>query len=130
MLVLYASAAIDVVLRTARGDRVTSYLDSGEVLHAPDFLWLEVASALRRAVRIGACTPSRAVAALDDLAELSISVHNDFDLVARAFELRDELTVYDAAYVAPAETLGARLLTCDRGKASVADRTCDVVLVD
>jgi len=78
---------------------------------------------------LGDCTPGRAELALDQLSDLAIATYRDMHFTSRAFALRDNLSIYDAVYVALAETLGAKLLTCDAGLASVADRTCDVVLV-
>ena len=130
MLVLDASAAVEMLLRTERGRRIAPLLAEGDVqLHAPDLLWLEVASALRRAIRLGICTPHRADLALSHLASLAINARRDIDLVPRAFSLRDNLSIYDGVYVALTEALRATLLTCDRGMASVAERTCDVMLV-
>ena len=131
MLVLDASAAVEILLRTEIGDRALPYLIADvDQLHAPDLLWLEVASALRRAIRLADCTPGRAELALDQLADLTIEAHRDVDLARRAFALRDNLTIYDAVYVSLAETLDATLLTSDAGMASAAGRTCEVVLVN
>lgn len=130
MLVLDASCTVEFLLRTDRGRRVAVHVSEPDAqFHAPDLLWLEVASALRRAIRIGACTSLRADIALANLAGLAISAHRDVDLAGRAFALRDNLTVYDGVYVALAEALGARLLTCDGGMAAAAGPACDVVLV-
>jgi predicted nucleic acid-binding protein len=130
MLVLDASAAVELLLRTGRGDRVAAHLEPESVqLHAPDLLWLEVASALRRTIRAGLCTSPRAEVALSDLGRLAIRAHRDIDLVGRAFAMRDMVTIYDGVYVALTQVLGARLLTCDSGMAVAAERTCDIVLV-
>lgn len=131
MLVLDASAAVELILRTDRGDRVATHLaDESVHLHSPDLLWLEVASALRRAIRGGVCTPQRAELALRNLGQLAIAAHRDVDLAGRAFALRDNVTVYDGVYIALTEAMGASLLTCDAGMAATAARTCDVLLVD
>jgi len=131
MLVLDASAAVELLLRTNRGDRVATHLaDESVQLHSPDLLWLEVASALRRAIRGGLCTSPRAELALSHLGQLAIRAHRDIDFAGRAFALRNRVTVYDGVYIALAENIGASLLTCDGGMAAAADRTCDVLLVD
>lgn len=130
MLVLDASAAVEILLQTERGDRALPHLVAdADQLHAPDLLWLEVASALRRTIKLADCTPSRAELALDQLSDLAIEGHRDAHFARRAFALRDNLTIYDAVYVALAEASEATLLTCDAGMAAVAGRTCNVVLV-
>lgn len=130
MLVLDASAAVEILLQTKRGARARPHLIASiDEINAPDLLWVEVASALRRAVRVGDCTVNRAEIALDYLDELTLVSYRDKDFARRAFALRDNLTIYDGVYVALAEALDATLLTCDAGMASVAARTCDVELV-
>lgn len=130
MLVLDASCTVEFLMQTERGRRVAVHVGEPDVqFHAPDLLWLEVASALRRAITLGACSPSRATLALSHLAGLAINPHRDIDLAGRAFALRDNLTVYDGVYVALAEALNARLLTCDSGMAAAAGRTCETEFV-
>jgi predicted nucleic acid-binding protein len=80
----------------------------------PELADLEVASVLRRQIRAGALDGRRAALALDDLAALPAQRAPHRPLLARCWELRDNLTVYDAAYVALAEAMHAALLTGDR----------------
>jgi predicted nucleic acid-binding protein len=130
MLVLDASCTVEFLLQTERGRRVAVHVAGPDVpFHAPELLWLEVASAFRRAIRLGACSPARATLALEHLAALGITPHRDIDLAGRAFALRDRLTIYDGVYVALAEALSARLLTCDNGMAAAAGGICEAVLV-
>lgn len=96
----------------ADGDRVRARL-RGERLAAPELLDLEVASVLRGQRRAGALDARRAELALADLAALPVQRAPHRRLIARCWELRDNLTVYDAAYVALAEALEADLLTGD-----------------
>lgn len=114
MIVLDASAAIELLLGTPAGALVAERLfDPGESLHAPELLDLEVAQVLRRYERARILDAARAAAALHDLADLPLERYSHRLLLPRAWELRANLTIYDAAYVALAELLDATLLTGD-----------------
>jgi predicted nucleic acid-binding protein len=102
----------------------------GETLHAPHLLDLEVTSAVRRKVLRAELRPERAVTAIDLLERLRCTRYPHRPLLRRSLELRDELTVYDAAYVALAERLTAPLLTLDGGLARAAGRRVEVQLLD
>lgn len=120
MIVLDASAAIEWLLQTSKGARVARrILSSGETLHAPHLLDVEVTQVFRRQVAQGAITTSRAEEALQDLLDLRVSRHPHVLFLRRVWELRDNLTAYDALYVVLAEALDATLLTCD-GKLALA----------
>ena len=80
---------------------------------APELIDLEVLSVLRRQVAAGLMTPARAELALTDLTELPIRRAAHRPLLFRCWELRQTVTVYDAAYVALAEVLGIVLVTAD-----------------
>lgn len=82
-------------------------------LHAPHLVDLEVAQVLRRYVIRGEIDPQRAQQALDDHLALPLERYSHDVLVSRVWQLRQNLTAYDAAYVALAELLGATLLTRD-----------------
>jgi predicted nucleic acid-binding protein len=115
MTVLVTDASVLVVALAddgPDGDRVRTRL-RGERLALPELADLEVASVLRRQLRLGALDARRAGLALDDLAALPARRVPHRPLLARCWELRDNLTVYDAAYVAVAEALDATLLTGD-----------------
>lgn len=88
--------------------------DPRETLHAPHLLDLEVAQVLRRWVTRGAVDGPRAAGALADLADFQLTRYPHTRLIARMWELRANLTMYDAAYITLAEALGAPLLTRDR----------------
>jgi predicted nucleic acid-binding protein len=85
----------------------------GETIAAPDLLRVEVVSVLRRQVAASLITPAQASAALDDLLDLPLSVFPTTQLLRRAWQLRDNLTAYEACYVALAEALDCTLLTAD-----------------
>jgi predicted nucleic acid-binding protein len=114
LIVLDASAAVEVLLQTAAGaPRTERLLDPAESLHAPHLLDIEVAQVLRRFVRRGELSSDRARQALDDLASLPLERYSHEILLPRVWRLRENLTAYDAVYVALAEILGATLWTCD-----------------
>ena len=115
MIVVDASAITELLLQTDLGVRVEQrlYRDEGD-WHAPHLLDVEVASALRRLVRSRELSSQRAEEAIVDLGLLRIVRHGHLDLAARAWELRQNVTAYDAMYVALAESLDATVVTCDR----------------
>lgn len=114
MIVIDASAVVEWLLRTDKGLRIEARIFARvDSLHAPHLLDVEVTHALRRYVRGRELTELRAELALQSLIELRILRHRHTALLRRAWELRHHLTAYDAVYVALAEALEARLLTCD-----------------
>jgi predicted nucleic acid-binding protein len=120
VIVLDASAAVAWLLQTSMGARVAHrILSSRETLHAPHLLDVEVAQVFRRQVAQGAISVFRAEEALQDLLDLRVRRHPHVLFLRRVWELRDNLTAYDALYVALAEALDATLLTCD-GKLALA----------
>jgi len=119
VIVLDASAALEWLLETPTGARVEARIFSrAESMHAPHLIEVEVAQVLRRYAAAGAVTASRAREALEDLIDLPLIRYPHDLLLPRVWELRGNLTAYDAAYVALAEALGAALVTCDRKLAS------------
>jgi len=121
VIVLDASAAIDWLLQTSAGQRIEKRIYSyHESLHAPHLLDIEVAQVLRRLVREGAVSAHRADQAIEDFLDLRITRYPHFLLLRRIWQLRHNLSAYDAAYVVLAEKLGARLLTRDGRLASAS----------
>lgn len=82
-------------------------------LAAPHLMPAEVASVLRRAVLLGDFTPDTASGAHRELLELRVVLYDYADLAGRIWELRNNVGVYDAWYVALAEALDADLATLD-----------------
>lgn len=101
----------------------------GERLAAPELIDLKVASTLRRALRAGRLDQRRSGQALVDLAALPVRRAPHLSLLPRIWELRDNLTAYDAAYVALAEALRATLLTADVALSRAAGVRCEVEIL-
>jgi predicted nucleic acid-binding protein len=109
----------------ADGDRARARL-RGQRLVLPGLADLEVASVLRRQIRAGAIAARRADLALQDLAALPARRAPHGPLIARCWELRDNVTIYDAAYVALAEAMQATLLTGDQRLARATGPRCPI----
>jgi predicted nucleic acid-binding protein len=112
----------------ADGDAVRARL-RGEALTAPEVVDLEVVSALRRLHAAGRLDDRRARLAIDDLRDLPLERAPHGPLLPRCWELRENLTVYDAAYVALAEAFDTALLTGDTRLADAPGPRCAVELV-
>jgi predicted nucleic acid-binding protein len=82
-------------------------------LHAPHLIDVELLHALRRLSLNGDLSDDRAADVRTDFAELALVRYPHEELGDRIWELRHNLTAYDAAFVSLAETLGAPLVTCD-----------------
>lgn len=98
-------------------------------LCAPHLLDIEVASALRSMLRRNEIPEPVARRALRRLSRLPIDRLPHSPLIERCWQLRDNLSVYDASYVALAEVLGATLLTSDQRLARSPGIRCDVELL-
>lgn len=113
MIVLDASAAVELLGNTDAGRRVRDALAAEEVVHAPHLLDLEVANVLRRQCALQSLSPQAAADALLLIQRLPIVRHGHGLLLGRIWDLRHNFTAYDACYLALAEALGATLLTRD-----------------
>ena len=112
----------------ARGEEARD-LVVREPLVAPELIDVEVISALRRLVRTGVLDTARAGQAVEDLPFSPVTRAPHKDLVARAWELRDNLSAYDACYVALAEAMETSLLTADKRLASAPGIRCEIELI-
>lgn len=129
MLVIDASVlAVALLDDGPDGDAVRDRL-RGEQLAAPALIDLEVASAWRGLARGGHLDARRVGLALDDLRELPIQRVEHTILLTRCWQLRDNLTIYDAAYVALAEALEVPLLTGDRDLTRSTGPRCDIEVI-
>lgn len=130
MIVVDASAVLETLLRTPAAESVESRMfDSGRTLHTPHLLDVEIAHVLRKYAIAGDIDRNRGAAALSDLAALPLRRYSHDFLLPRVWQLRNNLTAYDAVYVALAEALDAPLLTRDKRLAAAAGHHARVELV-
>jgi predicted nucleic acid-binding protein len=130
VIVVDASALIEVLLRTPAAIAVDRWLfDPRRTLHAPHLLDIEVAQVVRRYAARGEIDGERGRAALADLADFPLHRYPHEFLLSRVWDLRNNLTAYDAVYVALAEALDAPLLTRDQRLAAAAGHHARVELV-
>jgi predicted nucleic acid-binding protein len=131
LIVVDASVVVDLLLATPPfADAIARHrhLGAGD-LHAPHLLDTEVAQVFRRFVRRRELGVERAERALDRLEQLPMTRYAHTPFLRRAFELRDNLTLYDALYLVLAEVLEAPLLTRDRALADAAGHRAEVLVV-
>ncbi len=126
ILVLDASAVINLVRGSVQSSDLSRLLDRRTILAAPEILPVEVVNVMRRLLRRGVLKEERAREALDDYRDLRIRLIGHGPYVERMWELRDRLTAYDAAYLALAEGLNATLVTLDTAFLSVSDTAARV----
>jgi predicted nucleic acid-binding protein len=112
----------------ADGDRARDRL-RGEQLVAPEVIDLEVISTLRRAARAKRLDERRSAQALTDLAALPLRRVPHLPLLARVWELRDNLSAYDASYVALAEALDTLLVTADGRVERASGIRCEIAVL-
>lgn len=113
-MVLDASAAVELLLNTPAGDRISSRLeDETEVIHAPHLIDIEIAQVLRSHVLHGLLEDTRVGRALDRWRDLDIERYAHAPLLDRVWQLRHNVSAYDAVYVALAGALSAALVTGD-----------------
>lgn len=129
-------AVVDASIFTAfyasddpRRDLVAARLATGDALFAPAHLDAEVVSALRGLSRSRPALGAQVPTALRHFAAFPIRRMAVAPLMQRMWELRDNVTAYDAAYVALAERLDAHLLTSDRKLAAATGPRCEFELI-
>jgi len=118
LIVVDASAVLEVLLQTPAARRVSRRIfASGETLHAPHLLDVEITQVLRRYARSGILSAQRGAEVLTDLADLPVNRYPHLVLLPRVWQWRHNLTAYDAVYLALAEALDAPLVTRDHALA-------------
>jgi predicted nucleic acid-binding protein len=130
VIVCDASAVLDLLLNSGNAFQIAEkFFAAGETLHAPHLLDVEVAQVLRRYLLSGQIEAARGLEALEDLADLSLQRYPHALFLSRIWELRHNLTAYDAAYIALAEALAARLVTCDHKLAASVGHNAQIELI-
>lgn len=112
-----------------RREAVAARLKVGDALFAPAHLDTEIVSALRRLSRQNSGLRAGVPGALRHLQGFPVRRMPLAPLLQRIWELRDNLTAYDAAYVTLAERLDGRLITCDTKLAGASGPRCDFELI-
>jgi predicted nucleic acid-binding protein len=123
--VIDCSALFDSLV-LSRSTRLTDAVAEGE-LHAPHLIDYEFLAALRRHVARGQLGASAATDKLESFRDFHVERHSIELLRPNIWNLRHDLTPYDASYVTLAQGLGVPLLTSDVRLASTARRYCDVM---
>jgi predicted nucleic acid-binding protein len=130
MMVPDCSAIAYALLREPGSEKVADRLFARDAqLHAPHLLDLEVIQVLRKACRTGDLDAARAALLSEDYSRLPLIRYAHILFWPRIWELRHNMTAYDAAYVALAEALGAPLLTRDKRLAAAPGHRAKIELV-
>lgn len=113
IVVLDASAAVDLLLSTERAPRIAHALATVSEAHAPELIDPEALAVIRRFTLRGWIDVPAGERAVAELSELALVRHRHGTLHTRVWELRDRASAYDACYLALAEQLDAILITTD-----------------
>ncbi len=127
-VVVDASALVELLLRRERAPAVVQAVGDTEMV-APDVINPEVLWALRRRERRGTLRPDRARQAVEDLLEAPLRRFPTLELLPVVWQLRANVTSYDACYVALARELGCALVTGDRRLAQAPGLSVPLVTV-
>jgi predicted nucleic acid-binding protein len=130
MIVVDASSVVEMLFGTPAASSINRIVfNSDEQICAPHLIDLEVTHVLRRFAREGDVAPERCRIALDDFVDLSIIRYPQSIFLPRIWQLRNNLSAYDAAYVALAEALDALLVTRDRRLANAKGHNARIALI-
>ena len=128
MLVVDTSAVLDALVAVDPASGLIERLADDGDLHAPHLIDIEVLHALRRLTARGELSDERAADARVDFGNLAVVRYPHVGLSNRIWQLRHNLTAYDAAYVALAEALEVSLVTCDRRLSEASGHTAQIEL--
>ena len=122
-----SSALVAVLLGSDRESRWTESALADDNLVCPELALAESSNVLRRMELAGQISHTRAATAFADLLRLDIILFPFVPFAQRIWQLRNNLTIYDAWYVALAEALDCPLVTLDRRLSRAAGPTCEIV---
>ena len=125
MIVVDASAALAALLNDGPARRLLA----AEALHTPHLIDVEVTSGLRRQVRANRVDATEGLTALDTWRRLGIVRYAMPALLDRVWELRDDVSSYDACYVALAESLECAMVTADARLSSAPGIRCPITVI-
>ena len=128
MIVLHASAAVDLLLSTERAPLVARALGTVSEAHAPELIDPEALAVIRRFTQRGWIGVPAGERAVSELGELALVRHRHNTLRARVWGLHDRASAYDGCYLALAEQLDAQLLTTDARLARAARGLVELTL--
>jgi predicted nucleic acid-binding protein len=130
VIVLDASVLVNALADDGHDGQVARRsIAAGGDLAAPDLIDVETVAVLRKRWLAGDLTARRFSSAVDDLEDLDLERYPMLPLMRRAYELRANVTAYDATYVVLAEHLGCALLTADARLAAAPRISCPVTVV-
>lgn len=129
MIVVDASALAELLLRTPLGVRVAERLTDAGDLNAPEFIEIELMSVFRKLLLSGSISVDEVEPLASMYDALGLHLHSARPLLERILSYRDNLSAYDAAYVALAEGLDVTLLTTDQKLAHAPNLFAAVDLV-
>ena len=130
MIVIDASVLYEAIIETPYSAAIVDRIFSDdETLHAPHLVDLEIVNTLRRYVLKGELSERSASQAMEDFASIPLKRHTHTGLIPRIWQLRNNLTAYDAAYIALAEMLNVPLITRDTAFASSTGHNVHVELI-
>lgn len=129
-MVLDASGAVELLLNTAAGKRLSARLaDEFDAVQVPHLIDIEIAQALRRYVHRGVLDERLGATALGRWMDFDVEPHPHQPFLGRIWRLRANVNAYDAVYLALAEALSTELVTGDRRLAEVPGTAIAIELI-
>jgi len=130
VIVVDTSAVVTALAGRSPSQGLIERLSGDPDLHAPHVIDVEILHALRRLVARGRLSEERAADVRLDFGDLTIMRYPHHPLADRIWELRNNVTAHDAAFVALSETLDVPLITCDARLASAGEHSSDIELFE
>lgn len=128
MIVLDASVVVAALVDSGHDGQWAESLVTDGALAAPELMLAEATNILRRLEQSGQVSRLEANSAQRDLSRLELNLFPFAPFAGRVWALRDNLTAYDAWYVALAEALGCPLATLDRKLGRSTGPVCEIMV--